>query len=234
MKIKLLLFLGFFLSLSVGFCQNALSKKFDPLLSSDLYPDNKTQVEEELGKKSSIIRFLDTGSLRIEQELKIWDTFIQGIDREVIGLVFVVSQESDVFSTLWNVMMAKDLQLVVDRVGLLKNENEISDDYNMHSLLLNKDLEIIERTGSPIVLDNFDLMRSVLAHELKRQGYKSGVKGAITDPSEGNPTWLMGEPIYVTEDGQSIGENEFIKLLGSGKFYPKYTLSDTIKMIRRK
>ncbi len=234
MKIRPVLILACFFMFGKSFGQASMERKFDPLFSSEVMTESSQQVSRELDKEVAIVRFVKVDNPRIELEIEMWSKFLTGIDRQFVGFLFVLDYDSDEFRTNWAEKMPSDIPLILDSKGLVKQENEVGEDYGEQTLILGEDLKILTATGSPIILDNFDMMRSVLGHELKNQGYTTGVKGPINDPDSENRTWLMGEPIYMTQAGIRLTPEEFKKLLESGQFYPEFTFSDTVKMIRRK
>ncbi|MHA7130284.1 hypothetical protein [Algoriphagus namhaensis] len=233
MKTRSIFILAYFLLIVNSLGQVSTERQFDPLLSSEVLSESREKVSLELNKAVAIVRFVKVDNPRIEQEIEMWNKFLEGVDRELVGFLYVLDQKSDGFMSLWRKKMPLDIPVIWDQKGTIKDKNEVSEAYDKQTLLLGIDLKILTETGSPILLDNFDFMRSVLGHELKRMGYTSGVKGAITDPIQGNPTWLMGQPVYMTQDGEILSNDEFVKLLGSKQYYPSFTLSDTVILIKR-
>jgi len=229
MNNRFLLLIFVFISLR-SYSQTSTLKEYSPAIYLEVNPDLEEYIKGELEKPFKVVRFLSAENPRINFELKVWKSMVSSVDTDLIGFVFYLDQESKKIEEEWGQYFSEYPRLSIDHKGAVKSKNQVLGNLNSYTLLLDHKNRIIKSTGSPIVPENFDLIRSVLGHELKNMGYERGISGPITDSTKGNPTWFMNEPVYIDPSGKIIGEDELKRILENGGVYLEYTLSDTVRL----
>lgn len=195
---------------------------------------SKNELRKELNKELTLIRFIDPSNARIEFEMDVWKHFIQTVDTSLIGFVFYVPLADKSFHDLWEAKIQDGILMVIDEKGLTKQVNQVSDDSGEQTFVLSRSGEVLAIGGSPIVADNFDKFRSVMARALLSKGIRRGVTGAIFDPETNGRSWFMNEEAYLMPSGETIPKDEALKLVLKGYYIPQYSpLSDTVKLIKR-
>lgn len=209
-----------------------VGKKFQPNLKSTVYQNESSKTYHEFSKDVVVVRFIDPENVRVEFELDVWKNFINAVDTTLVGFVFYSAKKNGKFQEQWEGARVS-APLIVDEVGLISRTNGLPDDPTVHTLILNKNLDILTQAGSPIVSDNFNAFRNSIAKELQLQGYDRGVTGVIVDPTANNRSWFMGTPVYLLPNGETVVAEDAMKRIVDRTVYPQYSpLSDTVRLIK--
>lgn len=212
---------------------NLVGKKFQADLKSVVYGNQRESVERELSKEVVVVRFINPENVRIDFELEIWQSFIQAVDTSLVGFVFYSTGDPANFRQLWNNSLNSSVPLIIDSQKTIGHLNKLPENPSFHTLILSKDRKVLFQGGSPIINDTFNDFRDSIARELQSQGYDRGVKGVIIDRSKNHMQWFMGSAVYLLPDGQVIPQEEAMKRVFNGNMYPQYSLSDTVRLVKR-
>lgn len=174
-------------------------------------------------KELKILSLVNTSCPVCIEELKSWNTFIQGIDTMRVGFVFLL-YSSDQFLSLDEKLLKKTLiyPYFKDVNGNVFKENKFPLDKKYQTFLLNTKNQIV-LLGSPNGnATMFNLYRDYIDKYFSKRNISGVVKGAITVQEENYiKTRFITKPKYFLENGSVVEEKKAKEMISSLKYIPQ-------------
>ncbi|EPR69313.1 hypothetical protein [Cyclobacterium qasimii] len=152
--------------------EDHLTKTF--ALPSNNYKVNDTSTIEPLTKPVKVVSIIDQKSETFKRELEVWNAFLGSVDLQNIGFIFLVRPlvDLDRFKKHWFEEMQMNYPFFYDQSNKIFVTNSISEAKPGHTMVLDKNNEVIEEGGKVINTDPFNLYRSTLHNLTTEMGIK--------------------------------------------------------------
>lgn len=206
-----------------------------------ILPANKHKVDISTGinpisKPVKLISVIDQSSETFKRELEVWHAFLESVDLEHIGFIFLVRPLVDIdsFKKFWFVDMQMNYPFFYDKSNEIFISNAISEAKSGHTMVLDQNHCVILEGGSAINTDSFNRYRSTLHNLTTEMGIKKAVRGEITEVKNGVvKSFYNSDPVYVTEEGELLPAKLAKEYILSRKFIMQTSpLTDTVRLMK--